>query len=64
MKPKRVFANVLRVVAVVILLIATVPLVLMIHKASNGQMSAALARIGALACVKKEPRMIRVEHFN
>ncbi|HZJ14204.1 MAG TPA: homoserine dehydrogenase [Chthoniobacteraceae bacterium] len=43
---------------------ATVPLVLMIHKASNGQMSAALARIGALACVKKEPRMIRVEHFN
>ena len=43
---------------------ATVPLVLMIHKASNGQMSTALARIGALACVKKEPRMIRVEHFN
>ena len=43
---------------------ATVPLVLMIHKASNGQMSAALARIGALACVRKEPRMIRVEHFN
>ena len=36
----------------------------MIHKATNGQMSAALARIGALACVKKEPRMIRVEHFN
>jgi homoserine dehydrogenase len=43
---------------------ATVPLVLMIHKATNGQMSAALARIGALTCVKKEPRMIRVEHFN
>ncbi len=42
---------------------ATVPLVLMIHKATNGQMAAALQRIGALACVKREPRMIRVEHF-
>jgi len=42
---------------------ATVPLVLMIHKASNGQMSSALSRIGALECVKKPPRMIRVEHF-
>jgi len=42
---------------------ATVPLVLMIHKASNAQMRQALERIGKLACVKKPPRMIRVEHF-
>jgi homoserine dehydrogenase len=42
----------------------TVALVLMIHKASNAQMSAAMERIGALACVKKPPRMIRVEHFS
>ena len=31
---------------------STVPLVLMIHKATNGQMSAALARIGALATLQ------------
>ncbi len=43
---------------------ATVPLVLMIHKASHAQMSGALRLINALACVKKEPRMIRVEHFH
>lgn len=42
---------------------ATVPLVLMIHKASNAQMRQALERIGKLTCVKKPPRMIRVEHF-
>jgi homoserine dehydrogenase len=42
---------------------STVPLVLMIHKATNGQMRAALAQIGKLACVKRPPRMIRVEHF-
>lgn len=42
---------------------ATVPLVLMIHKASNAQMRQALERIGKLSCVKKPPRMIRVEHF-
>jgi len=41
----------------------TVPLVLLIHKASNGQITAALARIAALSCVKKAPRMIRVENF-
>lgn len=41
-----------------------VSLVLMIHKASNAQMTGALAKIGRLACVKKPPRMIRVEHFN
>jgi homoserine dehydrogenase len=39
------------------------PLVLMIHRASHAQMSGALERIGALECVKKTPRMIRVEHF-
>ncbi len=42
---------------------ATVPLILMIHKATHTQMSGALRLINALACVKKEPRMIRVEHF-
>jgi homoserine dehydrogenase len=42
---------------------ASVPLVLMVHDATNAQMDAALARIGALPCVKKTPRMIRVETF-
>lgn len=42
---------------------ATVPLVLMIHKATNGQIDAALDQIGQLQCVKRPPRMIRVEHF-
>ena len=41
-----------------------VPLVLMIHDATNAQMEGALARIGALPCVKKAPRMIRVETFS
>ena len=40
-----------------------VPLVLMIHRATHAQMCAAVARIAALACVKKTPRLIRVEHF-
>ena len=40
-----------------------VPLVLMIHDATNAQMQAALASIAALPCVKKQPRMIRVETF-
>jgi homoserine dehydrogenase len=40
-----------------------VPLVLVIHKATNGQMTAALEKIGALDCVKKTPRMMRVENF-
>lgn len=43
---------------------ATVPLVLMIHEATNAQIEKALSRIGALECVKKTPRMIRVEHFS
>jgi len=40
-----------------------VPLVLVIHKATNGQMNAALEKIVALDCVKKTPRMMRVENF-
>lgn len=43
---------------------STVPLVLMIHRATHGQITQALERIGALTCVKKTPRMIRVEHFS
>jgi homoserine dehydrogenase len=39
-------------------------LVLMIHRATNAQIAAALAKISALSCVKKAPRMIRVEHFS
>jgi homoserine dehydrogenase len=40
-----------------------VSLVLMIHRASHSQMKEALDRIRVLDCVKKPPRMIRVEHF-
>lgn len=39
----------------------SVPLILMTHTATNAQMQAALARIEQLGCVKKPPRMIRVE---
>ena len=42
---------------------AMVVLVLMIHRATHGQMGLALERIGALECVRRVPRMIRVEHF-
>jgi homoserine dehydrogenase len=41
-----------------------VSLVLVIHKATNHQIAAAQQRIAALPCVKKEPRMIRVENFS
>ena len=41
----------------------TVPLVLMLHRASNAQISDAIERISKLGCVRKPPRMIRVEHF-
>jgi len=41
-----------------------VPLVLVIHKATNGQINAALEKIAALPCVKKTPRMMRVENFS
>ncbi len=40
-----------------------VSLVLVIHKATNAQITSALEKIGALPCVKKAPRMIRVENF-
>jgi homoserine dehydrogenase len=40
-----------------------VPLILVIHKATNGQITAALEKIAALGPVKKAPRMIRVENF-
>jgi homoserine dehydrogenase len=40
-----------------------VPLVLVLHKATNGQINTALDKIAALSCVKKAPRMIRVENF-
>jgi homoserine dehydrogenase len=43
---------------------ATVPLVLMIHRATHAQMSAAVTRMAALTCVQKTPQLIRVEHFN
>ncbi|MEP6672510.1 MAG: homoserine dehydrogenase [Chthoniobacter sp.] len=42
---------------------AAVPLILVLHKATHGQMNTALEKIGALECVKKTPRMIRVENF-
>lgn len=42
----------------------SVPLVLMIHYSTNGQMDRALERIAALSCVKKTPKMIRVEAFH
>jgi homoserine dehydrogenase len=41
----------------------SVPLILVIHKATNGQMTAALEKIAALDCVKKTSRMMRVENF-
>ncbi len=41
-----------------------VPLVLMIHDATDGVFHTALAEIAALDCVKAEPAVIRVEHFN
>jgi homoserine dehydrogenase len=42
---------------------STVPLVLMIHRATHGQMHAALRLIDALECVRKPAKLIRVEHF-
>ncbi len=39
------------------------PLVLMIHDATFGRMREAVARIGALACVKTEPMLLPVENF-
>ncbi len=42
----------------------SVPLVLMVHDATQGRMNAAVERIAALDCVKRAPRMIRVETFS
>lgn len=42
---------------------ATVPLVLMLHTASHAQIEDAISQIQHLECVRKAPRMIRVEHF-
>ena len=41
----------------------TVPLVLMLHDATQGQMNAAIAKIAALECVKGVPQVLRVETF-
>jgi homoserine dehydrogenase len=41
----------------------SVPLILMIHDATNAAISRALDRIGALPVVKAPPTMIRVENF-
>ncbi len=38
-------------------------LILVLHKATNGQINAALEKIAKLDCVKKAPRMMRVENF-
>jgi len=40
-----------------------VPLIFVIHKATSAQIQKAMDQIGALPCVKKAPRMIRVENF-
>jgi homoserine dehydrogenase len=42
---------------------SSVPLVMMLHRATNAQIQGALDQIASLACVKKPTRMIRVEHF-
>jgi len=42
----------------------SVPLILMLHDASNGAVTKALAKIGKLAIVKARPVMIRVENFD
>ena len=41
----------------------TVPLVLMLHNASQGQMDRAIGKIAALDCVKRPPQVLRVEPF-
>jgi len=42
----------------------SVPLILMIHDATNANLEKALAKIGRLAAVKAAPVMIRVENFD
>jgi homoserine dehydrogenase len=43
---------------------ASVPLILMLHRAPSGAVSRALAKIGTLPVVKGKPVMIRVEDFS
>ena len=40
-----------------------VPLMLMLHRASNSRMKAALADIQKLTCVRNQPLLLRVENF-
>ena len=42
----------------------SVPLVLMVHNATNAQINSAIDKISKLACVKGPPRLIRVETFS
>ena len=42
----------------------SVPLVLMVHTATNAQINSAIDKIAKLACVKRPPRLIRVETFS
>jgi homoserine dehydrogenase len=42
----------------------SVPLILMIHDATNADMRRALDKIGRLSAVKAPPAMIRVESFD
>jgi homoserine dehydrogenase len=42
----------------------SVPLVLMVHTATNAQINSAIDKIANLACVKRPPRLIRVETFS
>lgn len=42
---------------------STVALVVMLHTSTHSQVSQAIDRISKLDCVKRPPRMIRVEHF-
>jgi len=43
---------------------ASVPLILMLHDATNGAVSKALKKIGQISVVKGPPVMFRVENFN
>ena len=42
---------------------ASVPLIFMLHYATNGAVTGALQRIGRLPVVKSRPVMLRVENF-
>jgi homoserine dehydrogenase len=40
-----------------------VPIVMTTHETTEAAFDRALARIGALACVREAPRMLRIETF-